>query len=331
MTAFLLGAIALTVLALGFVTRPLWTPRPLVGAALTAMLAAAAALLYTLVGTPDALDASRRETPKTLADAITQLEAELRERPEQAEGWRLLARAYASEGRLADARDAYARAVKLAPDADVLVEAAEMRAEADPARRFDAQAVAMLRQALQLQPANQRARWFLGIAHRQANRPADAARTWEPLLSMVDAKTAATLRAQVDAARTDAGLAPLPAPAAPATGPGLRIEVSLAPSVAASLPKGASVFVLAPAPGTRMPVAVEKLPAAAFPLTVTLDDTDSLMPTRTLSSLDQVEVVAHVSASGNATPEPGDLEAAAHTVERTSKAPVSLVIDRVVR
>ncbi len=79
------------------------------------------------------------------------------------------------------ARDAYAKAANLAPDdAGILTEAAQSRALADDKRLFDAQAVALLQRALAADPTQQRARWFLGIAQRQAGDNAAAAATWEP-------------------------------------------------------------------------------------------------------------------------------------------------------
>ncbi|MGO4781069.1 tetratricopeptide repeat protein, partial [Lysobacter sp. 2RAB21] len=95
--------------------------------------------------TPNAFNPQQQRGPETLAEAVTQLEAELERDPNQIEGWRLLASAYTAEGLSAKARDAYARAVKLAPDnPDLLAEAAEARALATRDRRFDADAVAML-------------------------------------------------------------------------------------------------------------------------------------------------------------------------------------------
>lgn len=328
MTAFLIAAAALVLVASMFVTRPLWRSRPVTGAAVAASLALASALLYLVVGTPAALDPAQRTPPTTMVDAIVQLRAELERNPDQAEGWHILARAYASEGRTREAMHAYAQAIRLAPDADLLAEAAEARARGNADRRFDDEAVAMLRRALELQPAHQRARWFLGIAQRQAGQDADAARTWEPLLAMVDAKTAATLRPQIDAARAAAGLEPLPETAA-ASGPGLTVEVAIAPALAGRLPSGASVFVIARAPGTVMPVAVERLPASGFPLTVRLDDADSPMPTRRLSELGRVEVFARVSASGEAAARPGDLTSAPATVDAAAGDTVTVTIDRV--
>lgn len=204
-----------------------------------------------------------------------------------------------------------------------------MRALAAPERRFDAEGVAMLRHAIELQPMHQRARWFLGIAQRQASQPAEAARTWEPLLSVVDAAAAAPLRAQIDAARAEAGLSPLPAATAAAQTPaqgGLKVKVSVAPELAAKIPPNATLFVIArQAGGPPMPVAVEKLPAAGFPREVVLDDGDSPMPTMKLSQLEAVDVLARISASGDAMPKSGDLEAKA----KPSKASgaIELVID----
>jgi cytochrome c-type biogenesis protein CcmH len=329
MTAFVLAAVMLVLVTLAFVTRPLWRPRIGPGLAVTVMLACTTALLYLLVGTPAALDPVHRNPPATMDDAIAQLQAELARHPDQAEGWRVLGRALASEGRLAEALDAYAQAIERMPDAEVLTEAAETRARTHPQRFFDEQAVAMLRRALELQPAHQRARWFLGIAQRQAGQAAEAARIWEPLLAVVDPATAATLRPQIDAARAAAGLSPLPAPAPEsAASAGLEVRIALAPALAASLPDNATVFVIARAPGTVMPVAVERIEAASFPLTVRLDDTDSPMPTARLSQLPRVEVLARVSRSGQANAQPGDLEAVPVEIDNTPGGRVEATIDR---
>lgn len=327
MTAFILASAALVLLTLAFVLRPLWKARPLTGVGVFASLALATGLTYALIGTPNALDPTQRQSPETFADAVGQLEAELKRDPNQIEGWRLLARAYAAENRADDARDAFAKAIRLAPnDADLLADAAEARALATPGRQFDADAVAMLQHALAQQPMHQRARWFLGIAQRQAKRPADAAKTWEPLLTMVDAKTANSLLPQINAARAEAGLSPLPAIAAT---PGITVEVSLAPALAAQLPANASLFVLARQPnGPPMPVAVEKLAARDFPVEVMLDDGDSPMPTMKLSQLDRVEITARISVSGNAMPQAGDLEATPKPAGRDAGT-IELVIDRV--
>jgi cytochrome c-type biogenesis protein CcmH len=184
---------------------------------------------------------------------------------------------------------------------------------------------------LQVQPQHQRARWFLGIAQRQAGKPADAAKTWEPLLAQVDAKTAAPLRAQIDVARGEAGLPPLPA-AAPATvHPALlQIQVRLDPELAARvrLRGDASVFVIARAPdGPPIPVAVEKHGVQELPLTASLDDGDSPMPTQKLSAMQEVEVIARLSMSGNAIPQAGDLESRPLRVKLPSSEPLVLTID----
>jgi len=329
MVGFVIAGLVLAVLVLAYVLHPLWRSRPVAGFSVIAGLTLATGLVYFAIGTPAALDSAQRRAPETLGDAITQLEAELKRDPNQVEGWRLLARAHVAEGDPVKARDALMRALKLMPDdPDLLAEAAEMRAIAAPGRAFDAEGVAMLRHALELQPMHQRARWFLGIAQRQAKQPAEAARTWEPLLAVVSGNTGESLREQINAARGEAGLPPLPASAAPAQTGGVKVKVALSPALAAKLPANASLFVIARQPGgPPMPVAVEKL-AANFPVEVTLDDGDSPMPTMKLSQLDQVEVLARVSVSGNAIPQPGDFEAVAKPAGKDAGT-IELLIDQV--
>jgi len=331
-----LGA-ALSLGVLAVLLHPLWRESRGVVAGMALAFALATFALYRVVGTPAALDAANLVAqPQTLDDAIGQLKAQLANDPQQPEGWRLLGQALTTEQRFAEARDAYAHAASLAPkEPDVLVEAAQSRALAAPERRFDEQSVQYLEQAIALNPQHQRARWFLGIAQRQAGHDAEAAKTWEPLLAMVDANTAATLRPQIDDARKAAGLAPLPTPVATAATPtqgGLRVRVALDPDLAARvrLRGDATVFVLARAAGgPPMPVAVERHTLQELPLDIVLDDSDSPMPTMKLSSAGEVEVLARISASGDAIPQAGDLESRPAKASVPSTKPVDLTISAV--
>lgn len=333
MAMFVLAGLVLAVAVLAWVLRPLWGSRPVAGAAMVSLLVVATGLVYLVVGTPAALDPASHQVPETLEEAITQLETELERDPSLVEGWRLLGRAYLADERPADALGAYAKALELAPDSPVLLtEAAELRARAAPDRRFDAEAVSMLERALALDPSQQRARWFLGISRRQAGDAAGAAEAWEPLLAQVDRATAGSLRVQIDQARAEAGLEPLPAPQEAAATAAIRISVSADPGLALQMPPGASLYIIARRPGgPPMPVAVQKRPLEVFPIQVTLTDDDSLMPTARLSSLDEVELVARISVSGDATARPGDLESEPAVVATGPDAVAALLIDKVVR
>ena len=339
--AFAALATTATLVALGAVLWPLRRRRPWPWAAAVLVLGIGVLALYRLVGTPVALQQAEAAAPQSLDEAVARLQAELARNPNQPEGWSLLARSQAALGDPVAARESYARAVQLAPEEpSLLVDAAEARALADPQRRFDAQAVDWLRKAIALQPGHPRATWFLGVSQRQAGQDAEAAATWEPLLGSVDEATARSLRVQIDEARAAAGLAPLPATAAPAAatpatpdtpaaGNALVVKVALDPEFAARvrLRGDTTVFVIARVPGgPPMPVAVERHALQDLPLQVVLDDADSPMPTQKLSALQEVEVFARLSASGNANRGEGDLESAPVRVALPAAQPVELVI-----
>lgn len=332
MPGFLMAAVVLGLLVLGGALWPLWRRAPRAAGGLLVVLGVCAVALYLLVGTPQALEPHAAQAPATLDAAVARLQDELQRNPQAAEGWQLLGRALAAQGKPEQARDAFARAARLLPDdPDALVEAAQSRSLADPQRRLDQEAVALLEHALALQPSHQRARWFLGVAQRQRGQPALAAATWEPLLTQVDASTANSLRAQINAARSEAGQPPLQAdtPTAAPASAGVNVEVSLDPDLATrvQLSGDAAVFVIArQVGGPPMPVAVQKHALQDLPLRITLGDADSPMPTMKLSALKEVELIARLSASGNAQRGEGDLESAPVRVKLPAKDPVKLVI-----
>jgi cytochrome c-type biogenesis protein CcmH len=101
-----------------------WRIGAIVGIA--AVLPAAGLAVYSVVGSPAAIDPARvvaattgtagRHDPAELSAAADQLKARLDREPGHVEGWVLLGRTFASLERFADARDAYSHAIALAPD-----------------------------------------------------------------------------------------------------------------------------------------------------------------------------------------------------------------------
>ncbi len=327
MAVFALLAVLMTLATVVVLTIGLRRGASRVALAVMLLVPVLVAGMYALVGTPRALDPVERATPDSLDEAIARLEGDLERDPRQPEGWLLLGRAYAELQRYTDARDALARAAKLMPEDDAIqVEAAQASARAAPDRRFDAAAVQALRDVIARNPEHQHARWYLGIAQRQAGDDAGAVETWTPLLPLLDGAAATALREQIGIARKAAGLPALDtASAANAGAPALQVRVRL--DGAATVPDDATVFVIARQPGgPPMPVAVQRHPVSALPLDIVLDDGDSPMPTQPLSALPEVELIARISRTGDASRADGDLESKPVRVTLPALAPVELVV-----
>lgn len=324
---------------------------------LGALVPALAVGLYLWVGSPQALDPGSHvapPAPATMEEAIAALEARLEAQPNDVEGWILLGRSRRSQENFAAAESALARAFRLQPeDIEIQLDYAEAKALATPTRRFAGEALALLQQAHQRQPGHARAAWLLGIAAMQDSRPADAASLWEPILGEMplDAPARPALTQQINEARRQAGLEPLPeSPAAVAAPPGalaatrsestavdpraesprIEVEVSLAPALTGQVPPDAVLFVFARAPqGPRAPLAIQRLPATSLPTTLVLDQSMGMIEGMNLGTFPEVVVGARISASGNAAPQSGDLEGLTEPLTvRNGRARV--VIDRIV-
>lgn len=302
--------------------------------------------------------------PPDMDRAVAGLAERLKNEPDDLEGWMLLGRAYKTMERFEPAREALANAFRLAPEnPDVMIEYAEAQVLASPTRRFEGEPLALLQRAVQAQPQSQRGLWLLGIASYQKNDFATAAATWEQLLAVLpaEAEPRAQLLERIADARQQAGMPPLPetaaapapapgaddadaapasapaaaapaaTPAASAEGPRLTVTVDIAPELKARVGASDVLFVYArAAQGPRMPLAIQRLPAASLPVTVTLDDSTSMMPAMKLSTMPQVVVGARISKSGLATPQAGDFETLSAPIANTHREPLQLLIDEVV-
>ncbi|RYD14728.1 MAG: c-type cytochrome biogenesis protein CcmI [Lysobacteraceae bacterium] len=319
------------------------------------LLPASALLLYRFVGTPQALDPANLvtapgaggEAGPDMGEAIAMLSARLEEKPDDIEGWILLARAYQSTGREADALAALKRAHDAAPEHPVVtVEYAQALAMTNPERRIVGEARTLLERALRSDASNQRALWLLGISDYQAGNYDAAIARWNTLLPLLEPGSTvadsvkqqiadATARRDGTATAQAAATPPAAAGQVPATpagdAPRLVVEVSLDPKLTDKLDPDATLFVFARAPsGPPMPLAIERLRASQLPLTVTLDDSKGMLPDMKLSMFPQVVIGARVSKSGDATPSSGDFEVLSAPIDVLRREPLKLAIDRIV-
>jgi cytochrome c-type biogenesis protein CcmH len=133
-------------------------------------------------------------------------------------------------------------------------------------------------------------------------------------------------------ASTGLGYAEPAAPAKPTgqAGQSLAIsgKVSIAPSLAGKGAATDTLFVFArEINGPPMPVAIVRATKKDLPFTFRLDDSTSMMPSRKLSDVGTVVIVARLSKSGQAMPQSGDLEGTSQPVTPGAEG-VAIVIDR---
>ena len=79
-----------------------------------------------------------------------------------------------------------------------------------------------------------------------------------------------------------------------------------------------------------MPLAIQRIAASELPTTLVLDDSMGMIPAMKLSGFPKVVVGARISASGNASAQPGDLQILVSGVDTARKEPLDLIINSVV-
>ena len=335
------------------------TPRGVATAlVLVIALPLVAGLLYWQLGTPAAFSpeaqqaaaqagAEHQFTPDEIEKMIGRAEEKLKANPDDAQGWSVLARTYATLGRYPDAVRAYGELARLEPnDANTLADYADTLAMAQ-GRSLSGKPMELVQRALKADPNHWKA---LALAGSEAFNRKDykaAVGYWERLAAVVppESEFGQTVKSNIAEARELGGIKAPPTPvakatpapeprraqsAAPASAATIGGTVALSPALAAKAKPDDAVFIFArPAEGARMPLAIVRKQVKDLPATFALDDSMAMAPNMKLSAFPDVVVGARISKTGSAMPQPGDLEGLTAPV-KTGSANVAIVIDKVV-
>jgi len=292
--------------------------------ALAVIVSVVAVPVYLRLGMPElttgaAPIAASAGTQPSISDMTAQLQQRIALAPQDPEPRLWLARLYVSTERYPDAVEQYAAVLKMVgEDPAVLVQYADTLAMINGGRLTGPPA-ALIQRALQAAPEHPTALWLAGLAAREAGNGAQAlAYLQRARIASVAADQPTTeldvqiaaLAAELSAAANATPANATPANATPAAAsPRLTVEVQLDATLAGRIGPNAVLFVLAKqVAGMPMPLAVKRLPAANFPVTVVLDDSLAMSPAARLSSASVVDVVARISQAGQPIAASGDLQ-----------------------
>jgi len=273
---------------------------------------------------------------------IRALESQLKNRPEDPNGWFMLASSYIAKNRYKDAAVVYEKIVELVPDdAQVWANYADIYAMAHGKSLQGERVAGYLKKALVLDANNITALALSGTASMQSGDYASAIIFWQNLVSKMEPDSLGKQRFEANIQRASQLLSEQPGgneklarlmaeknQAVAATA--VSGKVALSPGLANKAAPTDTVFILArAAQGPKMPLAVFRKQVKDLPLEFTLDDTMAMQPQLKLSGFEQIVVVARVSKSGTPMSQPGDIEGMSGPIKPGTKG-LKIVIDTVV-
>lgn len=289
-----------------------------------------AAAGYLVLGNPRGLDPMQTQatiSPQQIEGMLGKLVERLKQNPDDAQGWVMLARSYKVLGRFPEAAEAYSHAgALLDADAALLADYAEVLSQTQGGN-LRGKPAELIARALQIAPDEPQALLLAGAEASDRQDFAGAAKYWERLLAQLEpgSEEAQTLEAAIAKAREIAGAGAKAA----AAGPALSGEVSLSPKLAAQVQPDDVLFVFARAEdGNRMPLAATRATVGQLPLRFRFDDSMALTGGQKLSAFKTVSIEARVAKAGTAKTSSGDLFGTVSGVKPNSQN-LRLVIDQV--
>jgi cytochrome c-type biogenesis protein CcmH len=338
MTTFVLLAAVLVIAGIALVAVPLlkkkpteFSPAPWAALIAAGVIAIGSTVMYVRMTNWSWQTKASEDTPQTM---VARLARKLEQNPDNLDGWLLLGRSYTQLQEYPLATRAFQRADRLSggKSAEALVGEAEALARNDE-NELDGRAAKLIEQALVIDPNDGKALFFgAAVAMRKGELPLARARFTKLLALNPPDNIKPLLQKQIDQIDQQmAGGGPTraaeaePAKAAD-SGAKVRINVSLAPTLAQSASGSSPLFVFVRDPDRPGPPLAVKRLESHFPQTVELTASDSMVPGRSIAAGQKVQVVARIARSGNPVGASGDpIGEAAYQVGRDGL--VNIVID----
>jgi cytochrome c-type biogenesis protein CcmH len=273
----------------------------------------------------------------TVQEQLAALEEATEASPGNVDALLQLGAGYASFGRWNEATEAYRKAWDQTGRQNPMVglELAMAMTNASPAT-LTGEAAPLIEGALMVQPDLPKGLWLGGLLAARRGNVELARERWQRLLALNPPPEVAQLLEQSIARLGEAAAGPMAADGEPppATSPGsptlVELTVTVAPGLKAQVPSGAALFLAARDPTQPgPPFAAKRHMANELPLEVQLSDADAMMPGRTMSSAQQLTIIARVSLSGQPVAASGDLFGEA-SWQPGKSGKLNIVIDRMV-
>lgn len=281
----------------------------------------------------------------TIEEAVVKLEQRLAEKPENPEGWFMLAKTYMTMKQYHKAVSSYEKVIEqVGEEPDVLIRYADALAMTEGGRLTGA-AKPIVDKVIVLMPNNPTVLWMAGTAESQQKNFSKALTYWYKLRPMLtqDASTLAQLDQLIGGAESQLSANEVTQlkSAAPAIETNVEtkaitnaaeiiVTVELDPALKDKVSPNDTLFIFAKAmQGPPMPLAAVKKTVADLPITVRLNDAMAMMPQMKLSSFEQVKISATISKSGQPGVQPGDLFVEMSPVDVKSQKKVKLIINQV--
>ena len=237
-------------------------------------------------------------TMEELARLQLGLRTSLQDDPQNLNDWTLLGRLGMVLNNATNASQAFERALQLAPNNLELQQdyAEVLTRSSDP--QDNRQANVMLKDLLKRDHSNVRTLSLLAFNAFEQQQYDQAIGAWQVMLKLLPAgdKRISMIERSIEQAKTDAGQ----------QNSHLALTVSLTAQAEKMLPQGGVLYISVSDGVSPVPVAVKRLPLSHFPLSLTLDDSNAMMPDRLLSAQHQVQVRVRISRDGSANPQSGD-------------------------
>jgi cytochrome c-type biogenesis protein CcmH len=242
------------------------------------------------------------------AAMTARLAKRLAKEPGSVEDWLKLGRSYAVLEQFPLAIRAFQRADQQADgkSAEAVLGVAEILV-AQNVEELRGRGGRLAERALELDPSSRKALFYAAFAALGRGEPVVArARINQLLVNEESPEIRALLQRGLQSADQLESTAQQQASVPAADAARISVHVSVAPALAAKLPAGATLFVLARDPKQPgPPFAVKRLPAS-FPVDVELSAADAMMESRRIAAGQQLEVVARVALGGTPTATSGD-------------------------